>query len=106
MSDTQKKMDKAVENEEETILDVSFSKLKGRKLRKEVEKLLEQMQEQDIYPSLMVVSKDQYKAMQEARKLRRLKANQWEFLKMVSPPENFLYYSKQHVMGVQVDETR
>lgn len=94
---------KVEKEQKETVIDVSYSQLTGRKLKKEVEELLAQMEEKGVYPSVMVLNKKQYVSLQTARKLRRLtKPKQWQFLRKISPPENFLYYSKQHVMGVVV----
>lgn len=86
-------------------IDVSKSSYKGRKLKKQIEELLTELKEKDKFPSVIKMNKEQYRSVQESRKLRRLKGK-YEFLKLVSPPENFLFYTKQHVMGVEVDETR
>lgn len=85
-------------------IDVTQSKATGRKLKKYIEELLTELEGKNEFPSVVHMNKDQYRSVQESRKLRRLKRNKWDFLKMVSPPENFLFYTKQHAMEVKVDE--
>lgn len=87
-------------------VDVSQSQATGKQLKKYVQELLDNIPEDHVLPSVILMNKPQYISVQNSRKLRRLKKpKQWEFLIAVSPPEQFLFWSKQHVMEVRVDES-
>ena len=87
-------------------VDVSQSQATGRQLKKYVQELLDNIPEGHVIPSVILMNKKQYISVQNSRKLRRLKKpSQWEFLTKVSPPEQFLFYTKQHVMETRIDES-
>ena len=88
-----------------SIVDVSMSKVKGGKLRRYVEDLIANIPKGDELPVKIILNKRQYIAAQHSRKLRRLtKSSQWDFLVAISPPEEYLYWTKNHVMEVEINE--